>query len=97
MGSSIELNGFYDNSKEYKQVQTAGVAQTYIPARTCVRSENNKCYINDKEDSILIEGVTYDNTIEGSTVGVIRFGLAKVRAGDFRVSKGDYVSCYKDR
>jgi len=96
MGSSIKLSGLYDNSKEYKQVQTAGIAQTNIPVGTCVRSENDKCYINDKEDSILIEGITYDNTIKGNVVGVIRYGLAKVRAGDFRVSKGDYVSCYKD-
>lgn len=96
MGSSIKLSGFYDNSKEYKQVQTAGIAQTNIPAGTCVRSENDKCYINDIEDSILIEGVTYDNTIEGNVVGVIRYGLAKIITGGFRVSKGDYVSCYKD-
>lgn len=89
--------GYIQNKKkEYIRFRTAGMAMENIPKGICVKTIDDKCYINDIEDSVLISGITYDNYNKGDLVLVIYYGVAKIVEKGYRISEGDYVSCSND-
>jgi hypothetical protein len=73
-------------------LKTAGVASVDIPKGFCVRNDNGICYINDKENNLLISGVTDTDYIQGQVVSAIYYGDVMIFYKGHRVSVGDYIT-----